>query len=144
MDIGIGNEIVYGFYLHFVRPFMYPYTQKNSVSTRKYPTLSILLHFDALKFLGLYPPTWNKAIHSTNYANNIHNNSSKQLSCLEIHRHLVQTVKIPKNILFLYLSSLVLLLNISQPEIYLYNNIAMVTLCLACGITEYIITIFSL
>ena len=114
--MGIGNRIVYRFYTYFVRLFMYPYMQKNSVSTWKYLALKVLLYFDTLRFLGLYSPgiklyiLWSMRI-------TFYNSSSKQQSWLEIHCHLVQAVKIPKNELFLYHSFLLLPFNVSQSKI---------------------------
>ena len=70
-----------------------------------------------------------------------YSSSGKYLSWLEIHRHLVQAMKYPKNVLFLHLSSLVLLLNISQLFIY---TITFLHYAITRDIIEYIITLLSL
>ena len=90
--IGIGNIVDYRFYPYFIRQFIYPYTWNYLFSTWKYLTLSILMYFGALKFLGFYPHgvklciLWNKQI-------TFCSSSSKKASWLEIHRSLVQAIK---------------------------------------------------
>ena len=99
------------------------------------------LYLDAFEFLGFYPPgiklyiLW--SMHIT-----LQSSSNKQLSWLEIHRCLVQAMKIPKNVLFLHLSSLVPPFNASQPKIHLYNNMCYTSYAVACDIAKYIITLF--
>ena len=96
MYVGIGNRVVYGFYPHFIRPFMYPYiyvtefSEHTEVSSIKYT-----LYFDAPKFFGFYLPGIKlyilQSMHITFYS------SLSTYPCwLEIHHRLVQAVKIPK------------------------------------------------